>query len=420
MQTFYGLPLIDGPLHMPKTIAIFTDGTGNSARSLFKTNVWKLYQALDLAKGSHPKQIAYYQDGIGTSDIKLLANFGGAFGWGLKRNVIDAYIRLCEVYEPDDSIYLFGFSRGGFTARILLGLVCDQGLLTHRTKVELLRYAEDAYRAYRHSFDQTGVIVRVFRAFRDLAIKAWRRWLAHPRYDADKMKNERPVVRFIGVWDTVSAYGLPIAELTRGIDRWIWPLSFPDNRLPDGVEIARQALSLDDEREAFHPLPWDEVTSEKPERILQVWFAGMHADVGGGYPQEGLTLIPLVWMMRQAANAGLRFKTGAIEELERWLTYSSPMNDFRRLFGAYYRYQPRRLDALVDPISLDAGIMNNPSLDGRGLLRDVKIHESVLRRIVSLPDRYAPIVLCNKFTVIPQSPYDEPEPVELNFPVEEI
>src|ERR1700751_1383234 len=101
---------------MSKNIAIFTDGTGNRAASVFKTKVWKLYQALDLGEPS--QQIAYYQDGVGTSDIKLLATLGGAFGWGLKRNVIDAYVRLCEVYEPDDSIYLFGFSRGGFTARV--------------------------------------------------------------------------------------------------------------------------------------------------------------------------------------------------------------------------------------------------------------------------------------------------------------
>ncbi len=114
---------------MPKTIAIFTDGTGNAASSLFKTNVWRLYQALDLAlltpqqvaAGTTP-QIAYYQDGVGTSSFKPLAIIGGAFGWGLKRNVIDAYRYLCRNYQSNDRIFLFGFSRGGFTARILLGL----------------------------------------------------------------------------------------------------------------------------------------------------------------------------------------------------------------------------------------------------------------------------------------------------------
>jgi uncharacterized protein (DUF2235 family) len=280
-----------GARGMSKTIAIFTDGTGNSASSVFKTNVWRLYQALDLSGGGFryedwvPQQVAYYQDGVGTSTVEPLALIGGAFGWGLKRNVIDAYIYLCETYVPGDRIFLFGFSRGGFTARVLLGLILSEGLLTHRSKIELHRYAPDAYRRYRRSFNPTARLVKFFRAVRDSAILSWRLYLNQPIYDPVEMKNVPATVTFIGVWDTVSAYGLPIAELTRGIDRYIWPLSLPDHVLPEGVEIARQALALDDEREAFHPVPWDEINSAEPPRILQVWFSGMHADVGGGYAQ---------------------------------------------------------------------------------------------------------------------------------------
>ena len=209
---------------------------------------------------------------------------------------------------------------------MLLGLILDQGLLlTCRTKAELHRYAPDAYRAYRRGLKQAGVagdLVTAVRTLRDGVIALWRRCFSQPRYDLVMPGNKRVTVQFIGVWDTVSAYGLPIAELTRGIDRWISPLSLPDNRLPEGVETARHALSLDDEREAFHPLLWDEVTSNDPARISQVWFAGMHADVGGGYPHDGLAVIPLTWMMREAAAAGLRFKPGAIEEAERWVGHS--------------------------------------------------------------------------------------------------
>src|SRR5690348_16600570 len=121
---------IRGMRGMPKTIAIFTDGTGNSARSLFKTNVWRLYQALDLAPLTQQqvaegitRQISYYQDCVGTSSFKLLAVIGGAFGWGLKRNIVDAYIYLCRNYQPGDGIFLFGFSRGAFTARVFLVLI---------------------------------------------------------------------------------------------------------------------------------------------------------------------------------------------------------------------------------------------------------------------------------------------------------
>jgi len=404
----------------PKTIAIFTDGTGNSASSVFKTNVWRLYQALDLSSSSGDDlgQVAYYQDGVGTSTVKPLALIGGAFGWGLKRNVIDAYIYLCEKYMPGDQIFLFGFSRGGFTARVLLGLILSEGLLTHRSTIELHRYAPDAYRRYRRSFNATAPLVKFFRAVRDWAILIRRASLNQPIYHPEK--NERVTVRFIGVWDTVSAYGLPIAELTRGIDQYIWPLSLPDHVLPQGAEIARQALALDDEREAFHPLPWDEIGSAEPSRILQVWFSGMHADVGGGYPQEGLALFPLAWMMRQASEAGIKFKPQAIEDIERWLFASAPMHDSRRLFGAYYRYQPRRLGAFVDPPDEDTLSMRNTLLEGRGLLKDIKVHWSVMARIKSLPDQYAPIVLPKDFTILNDDGTTESQRLTEDYGEEEI
>src|SRR3954467_13632693 len=111
---------------MAKTIVLLADGTGNSAAKLFKTNVWRVYQALDLADPpapGEPRQIAYYHNGVGTSVFKPLALLGGVFGVGLKRNVIDMYRFVCRNYEPDDRIFLFGFSRGAFTVRILASLL---------------------------------------------------------------------------------------------------------------------------------------------------------------------------------------------------------------------------------------------------------------------------------------------------------
>jgi uncharacterized protein (DUF2235 family) len=404
---------------MPKTIAIFTDGTGNSARSLFKTNVWRLYQALDLAPLTQQqvaegitRQISYYQDGVGTSSFKLLAVIGGAFGWGLKRNIVDAYIYLCRNYQPGDGIFLFGFSRGAFTARVFLGLILHQGLLTCEGEAELHRYARDAYRVYRREFNQTGGLVEFFRGLRDIAIRGWRgTWHKRPPlYALISRGNERPTVKFIGVWDTVSAYGLPIAELTRGIDDWIWPLSMPNYLLPAGVVRARHALSLDDEREAFHPLLWNELDSEEPDRIVQVWFPGVHADVGGGYPNDALAHISLIWMMHEAEAAGLRFKTEAIAEAANSLSASAPMHDSRQFLGAYYRYQPRRISAMVEPPDQGTLAMRDPELGGLGLLQQVKIHQSVFDRIKSGPDRYAPIVLPDQYTVIGASPAEQQAP----------
>src|SRR5262252_7343781 len=106
---------------MPKNIVLLSDGTGNSSAKVFRTNVWRLYQALDLSQPE--RQIAFYNDGVGTSSFKPAAILGGAFGWGLKRNVIDIYTFLSRNYERGDRIYCFGFSRGAFTIRVLAGLI---------------------------------------------------------------------------------------------------------------------------------------------------------------------------------------------------------------------------------------------------------------------------------------------------------
>src|SRR6476661_8778937 len=123
---------------MAKNIVLLSDGTGNSAGKLFKTNVWRLYQALALSPpgSGAPGQIAYYDDGVGSSSFRPAAVLGGAFGWGLKRNVLDLYTFLCRNYEPGDRIYAFGFSRGAFTVRVLSGMITDQGLVTARNDTE--------------------------------------------------------------------------------------------------------------------------------------------------------------------------------------------------------------------------------------------------------------------------------------------
>src|SRR6202795_4141294 len=120
---------------MSKNIVLLSDGTGNSSSKIFKTNVWRLFQALDLPDPQ--KQIAYYDDGVGTSSFKPLAILGGVFGWGLKRNVLDIYKFLCANYTSDtDEIFGFGFSRGAFTMRVVIGLVLDQGLVRGATDAE--------------------------------------------------------------------------------------------------------------------------------------------------------------------------------------------------------------------------------------------------------------------------------------------
>src|SRR6202008_4281373 len=130
---------------MPKNIVLLSDGTGNSSAKLFRTNVWRLYQALDL---TDPKvQVAYYDNGVGTSSFKPLAILGGIFGFGLKRNVIDIYSFCCRNYQQGDRIYGFGFSRGAFTIRVVAGFIARIGLVNYDgNEANVARDAEIAYR----------------------------------------------------------------------------------------------------------------------------------------------------------------------------------------------------------------------------------------------------------------------------------
>src|SRR5712691_3455598 len=276
-----------------RNLIALSDGTGNSASKPFKTNVWRLYQALNLRDG---KQVAVFGDGVGNSSISFLRVIGLALGVGVKRNVINLYKFLCHNYRQDDRkdiptedrdddrIWMFGFSRGAFTIRVLAGLVHSEGLVTFDTEADLHRNAIAAYRAYRrkHFPAKTWWVfwVPLGRWVRDKVISWWQLITGGTPYE-HLARRENIDIHFIGVWDTVVAYGLPIDELTIAVDRWVWPMNFEDTSLLERVRHARHAMALDDERRTFHPVPWDERTEKKvrgrvdPDRLLQVWFPGM-------------------------------------------------------------------------------------------------------------------------------------------------
>lgn len=407
-----------------KSIVLFSDGTGNSSAKLFKTNVWRMYEAVDLgpaAEGKRP-QISYYDDGVGTSSFKPLAALGGAFGYGLKRNVLDIYRYACRNYRDGDDIYAFGFSRGAFTARLVVALIASEGLVRSENEADLRRKTVAAYRSFRKVFLPRRLQwpTKAARRLRASAIGFVDRLRGRAPYDS--AQNARPNIRFIGVWDTVAAYGGPITEITRAIDNWFFPLSMPDYRLDERVRCARHALAIDDERDAFHPLLWDEVHEARlieeekvgPERLQQVWFTGMHADVGGGYPDESLSYVSLLWMMEQAEEADLRTLTVIRDRIVALASSFGPIHDSRTGLGAYYRYQPRRIAAWVNPVDERTRSLRDPAIrddrrNSRGLLLSVKVHESVLNRIASGTDRYAPITLPGVFKIIP--PDDQGENV---------
>ena len=173
---------------MNKNIILLSDGTGNGAAKRNKTNVWQLYDALDLHRDD---QVAFHDDGVGSQEFLPFKLIGGAIGWGLKRNVRELYKFLCRNYKTDDRIYLFGFSRGAFTVRMLAGMIDYCGVYTdYKDEQDLDKAARENYNAFRSSF-KTGLLTRGLRAF------FGRTEPVAPHHI--------PGIEFIGVWDTVDA-----------------------------------------------------------------------------------------------------------------------------------------------------------------------------------------------------------------------
>ncbi len=369
-------------VRLAKKLIVFSDGTGNSSAKAEKTNVWRLFQALDLTTSD---QLALYDDGVGTSTNKYVAAIGGAFGYGLKRNVIDLYKFICRNYDDDSTdIYGFGFSRGAFTIRVLMGLITSEGLVHFSSEEELHRRAVEAYSHFRRKCFKPPFMspVYAYRFVRRL-LRAGAKSLRNEPYERRARRHVNRI-RFLGLWDTVSAYGMPIAELKPAINWLFWPMNFSDHVLSAKVERAVQALSLDDERTTFHPIPWDESHEQNQKRITQVWFAGVHANVGGGYPEDQLSLVSLDWMMRHAMDNGLRLQPACVERISNEKSSFGKIYDARAGLGAFYRYAPRDIKTCAERCTHVLPI----------------VHGSVIARMARGADAYVPNSLPANFLVL--------------------
>ena len=393
-------------------IVLLSDGTGNAAASVWRTNVWRIFESLERVAHS---QVVQYEDGVGTSSFLPDSLFGLMFGKGLEAKVLHFYEFLCRTYSDGDEIFAFGFSRGAYTMHTVIGMVADQGLVNFTSEAELHRRAKAAYRAYRQGRSgnsRLGLISR-FRTRRSVYDPSTNRRIAN--------------IRFVGLWDTVAAYGLPIEEMARGISRWFSGLRLPDRRLSKCVQRACHALSLDDERTTFHPMLWDEseetaaqpdqtgARHTKDERISQVWFSGVHANVGGGYPDDSLAHVSLCWIMQEAALCGLTFKRSPESEPDAVKTKHSMMDDNGRLYDSrtglfrFYRYGPRKVFDLCHT-------QLSQRLEDRVEIAVPKIHCSVFERIRSGTDQYCPIGVPERYeivnrdgTIVPSSKYETPD-----------
>jgi uncharacterized protein (DUF2235 family) len=274
-----------------KRLVVCCDGTWNTPdqRTSGKpspTNVTKV--ALAVAPQDHQgrEQRTFYHLGVGTNRRERIS--GGAFGFGLSRDVRDTYRFIVDNFEPGDELFFFGFSRGAFTARSTAGFVRNCGIL-RRSQADRL---DEAYALYRNRSSTTHP--------RSIEATLFRRSYSH-----------EPRIHFIGVWDTVGALGIPLdgGRLVNFLNRrW----QFHDTNLSSIVDAAYQALAIDERRGPFRPTLWTpQPDAPEEQTIEQVWFTGVHCDVGGGYLEHDLSDVALLWIVERARRSGLRFDPDA-------------------------------------------------------------------------------------------------------------
>ena len=423
-----------------KNLVICCDGTGNEISENI-SNVLKLYRCLRKTDRTQPRQMVFYDPGVGTVTEpttwhRLKANInlvlGLATGYGLDDNVLSAYCFLVEHYAPGDRIYLFGFSRGAYTVRVLAGLIHKVGLVRPE-QANLAGSGLVAYKQYSGTgrgndvedlsdvdFDEQGPLPKdQFDLAAQFARITSTRW---------------PTIHFIGVWDTVASVIVPRR------DNLFFLFSLEElafTRRNPSVRTFRQAIAIDERRRMFRLNKYEEpqefwsnryVPDEKkvPQDILQVWFAGVHSDVGGGYPeaQSGDSKYPLIWMIAEAEKAGLNFNHATIRQLA-WgiqrknspFQYVAPaytgktgvLHDSMTAGWRVLEFFPKRAKFREWPERKVFLGLYIPDCEPRLIPEGAHVHESVLKRIAVEPD-YRPVNLPKDYVTVPM-------PVELAPPL---
>jgi uncharacterized protein (DUF2235 family) len=302
-----------------KRIVILCDGTWNSPDKITggkpcQTNIVKIAQAVKEVADDNVQQLTYYDPGIGTSGVKLKKLFNGATGAGISKNILEAYKYLIIHYEIGDELFLFGFSRGAFTVRSLAGLIRNSGIL----RPDAILMVDKAYKLYKS-----------------------RSPLSHPRANEATLFRKTYAVRdkvpikFIGVWDTVGSLGNPlfINNVFSKLSFSVLGNRFHDTDLSSTVNNAFQALAIDETRRNFKATLWQQQATSIHQILEQVWFIGVHSNIGGGYPSTGLSDVALEWMISKADSCGLSLEPIPIK--------SNPMEVPERSWKGFYKLTPR-------------------------------------------------------------------------------
>jgi uncharacterized protein (DUF2235 family) len=413
-----------------KNIVICCDGTGNEISENI-SNVLKLYRCLRKTGKTEPHQVAFYDPGVGTlarpdpwqklrQDFSAI--FGLATGYGLDDKVLASYRFLVQNYQDGDQIYLFGFSRGAYTVRVLAGLIHKIGLVSP----EQIHLADSGLTAHKQfSSDGRPVPKGDFHQLSDTEDSDGP--LPVTRADqaaqfARILSTRWPTIRFIGVWDTVASVIVPRPDRFHlpSLEELAFTLQNPS------VRTFRQAISIDERRCMFRLKRWDDSQTfmhnrfndakSEPQDIQQVWFAGVHADIGGGYPekQSGLSKYPLIWMIEEAVKDGLAVNPATVNQLA-WGVHrrSSPFqyvppgfagkDDLHNsMTGAWWmlEYIPKMDKYKEWPERKSRSGFYIPNAEPRPVPENAFIHESVLKRMEALPD-YRPVNLPLRYQTVP-------------------
>ena len=321
-----------------KNIIICCDGTWNNPEQedngiAAPTNVVKLRHALTNKNSQGISQIVYYHPGVGGEDKgPIKAVLGGAVGAGISRHIRNAYHWLAQNYEEGDRIFLFGFSRGGFTVRSLAGMI-ELGLLDLRDFANTERSEESrklvriAYSEGYRSPHKTKKLIEVFTDEVNLF-----------------HQGDAPKIHFLGVWDTVGALGVPddleLFNIFDNPSKW----QFHNTTLGKHVQHARHAVALDEIRTSFSATSMKKANSDQD--LVELWFPGVHSDVGGGYAETDLSDGALSWMIHEARNQGLGFRSN-IDQIVVGKPTGVIHNSYRGVF-AKLRSRPRSTPALTE------------------------------------------------------------------------
>ena len=379
-----------------KRLALFLDGTWHAVAD--NTNVWRM-KSLCAPRGADGlAQLVYYNPGVGTQFGSRIR--GGMFGYGLDQVVIDAYEWLIDHYEDGDEIFIFGFSRGAYSARSLAGLVAKCGLLRPGAPLGV----KQIYARYRLGSEARTLwaLYAEAQAATAGALSIEEEWML--KYSL------RVPITLVGVWDTVGALGIPAFHIS-GISRSTFGFLHTGLRLP--VRHGFHALAVNEYRAAFAPTLWTKrETATAPDRPLasveQRWFIGAHETVGGGYESDLLAQLPLRWMMAKASPLGLAFRSDVALEGEAVTapypdSFGTFMHGFYRLarFGRRYYRPIDRSDAGEHNVNetIDASVFERWRRDP--LYRPQNLVEWAQRHGIDIANLTRPVLASDPSTAVP-------------------